>query len=83
MVSFIGPDVAQVAYKPVITIADSTKFDDGVSLKIAGSNGATELTADEVVSVYVYVRDFLKAKGLDPDLVSQANRLLDQSYISN
>lgn len=81
MVSFVGPDVAQVNYKPVITIEDSKKYDEGVTLKIAGSNGTSEFLLDEVVSIYVYVKDYLTAKGIDPTLEAAANRLLDKSYI--
>jgi hypothetical protein len=83
MVSFQGPDVAQVTYKPVIDISDSKKFDDGVTLKVAGTNGSTEFAIDDVVTIYVYLKDYLQAKGINPELEASANRLLDKSFLSS
>lgn len=65
MASLTGPEVAQVNYKPVIEVSDSKKYDDGVTMKLAGSNGATEFTADELVTIYRYIGDFLTMKGLN------------------
>lgn len=65
MVSFLGPDVAQVKYVPVIEISDSKKIPDGITLKTAGSGGSTEFTAEEVVVITQYLTDYCKAKGLD------------------
>lgn len=83
MASLTGPYIEQIVSKPVIEIADSKKFDEGVTLKINGSNGSGEFTVDEVVNIYSYIQDFLKMKGLDPSLESAANRLLDQSYLGS
>lgn len=81
MAALTGPDVQQITHKPVIEIADSKKFEDGISLKINGTNGTGEFTADDVVNIYVYIKDFLTMKGIDVELESAANRLLDQSYL--
>lgn len=83
MAQLTGPDSALVTYRPVIDISDSKKNEDAVTLKTAGSYGSTEFTADEIVTIYTYLGDFLRMKGVDPNLEAQANRLLDQSYIGN
>ena len=83
MTSFIGPDIAQTVYKPVVIVEDSKKFEDGIVFKTNGSNGSNEFTGDDLVTVYAYIRDYLKSKGLDPDVEAAANRFLDQSYITH
>lgn len=82
MAELIGPDSALVTYRPVIEISDSKKNEDGVTLKTAGSFGSTEFTADEIVTIYTYLGDFLRMKGLDPDAEAAANRVLDQSFLT-
>jgi hypothetical protein len=82
MTQINGPEIGQVTYKPVIVIEDSRKNEEGVSLRIAGSNGNTEFLIDEVVTIYTIIQEFLIAKGLNPNLEAAANRILDKGFIS-
>lgn len=70
MATLTGPEIAQVAYKPVIEISDSKKYDDGVTLKLAGTNGSTEFTPDEVVTIYQFLGEFLTMKGLGGEITN-------------
>lgn len=83
MPQITGPEIGQVTYKPVVEISDSRKNEDGVTLKIAGSNGNTEFVIDEVVTIYTILGEYLTMKGLDPALEAQANRILDQGFLPN
>lgn len=76
MAALTGPDSALVQYRPVIEIADSKKFDEGIVLKTAGSNGSTEFTLDEIATIHAYIGDFLTMKGVNPTLQRQAADIL-------
>lgn len=79
MAELTGPDSALVTYRPVVQISDSKKNEDAITLKIAGSFGATEFTVEEIATVWEYLTDFLKLKGLDPQSEVRVSHFLQNA----